>query len=60
MAPAGATISVVDPACGEIIGVVPKFGAAETRLAMIRTITQENSAFTSIPIVISRAGLRVW
>jgi len=33
---------------------------AATKRAMIRAITQENSAFTSIPIAISRAGLRVW
>ncbi len=31
---AGGTIAVDDPATGEMIGVVPKFGRAETRLAI--------------------------
>ena len=34
VAPHGVTIGVDDPASGEIIGVVPKFGAAETRRAI--------------------------
>ncbi len=34
VAPGAATISVDDPASGEIIGVVPRFGSAETRRAI--------------------------
>lgn len=33
---------------------------ADRKRAMIEAITQENSAFVPIPIVISRDGLRVW
>jgi succinate-semialdehyde dehydrogenase/glutarate-semialdehyde dehydrogenase len=33
-APSGATLNVDNPATGEIVGTVPKFGAAETRKAI--------------------------